>query len=94
MKDQQEMICIIWRWWFSLCVAQDCFSKVVITIYYRYRIISSKWYFEENSVIFSHIVALPEGDTDTEGSTGEKPTCLTAIKKVDFELLLGVMYPV
>jgi hypothetical protein len=54
-----------------------------------------KRYFEANSGIFSEIVVLPSSEKNVEGpgSSDEKPIRLNAIKKADFERLLGVMYP-
>jgi hypothetical protein len=53
-----------------------------------------KRYFEANSGIFSDILVLPSGGGDADGSSDEKPIYLSAVKKVDFERLLGVMCPV
>ena len=52
-----------------------------------------KRYFEANSSIFSDIVALSSSENNIDGSSDENPIRLSSIKKVDFERLLGVMYP-
>jgi hypothetical protein len=49
-----------------------------------------KRYFENNSGIFRDILTR---DVDKDFSD-EKPICLNAIKQVDFERFLAVLYPV
>jgi hypothetical protein len=50
-------------------------------------------YFEHKSELFNTIFKLPTNEEVVEGLSDDKPFVLAGIKKVDFENLLKVIYP-
>ncbi|PBK86911.1 hypothetical protein ARMGADRAFT_1086017 [Armillaria gallica] len=46
------------------------------------------------SEVFDSMLSLPQGGSEPEGISDEKPIQLAGIKKVDFERLLQIIYPI
>ncbi|PBK74039.1 hypothetical protein ARMSODRAFT_906666 [Armillaria solidipes] len=46
------------------------------------------------SEVFDSMLSLPQGENEPEGISDEKPIQLAGIKKVDFEQLLQIIYPI
>ncbi|SJK97995.1 uncharacterized protein ARMOST_01251 [Armillaria ostoyae] len=46
------------------------------------------------SEVFDSMLSLPQGENEPEGISDEKPIQLVGIKKVDFEQLLQIVYPI
>ncbi|KAK0195874.1 hypothetical protein F5146DRAFT_922948, partial [Armillaria mellea] len=46
------------------------------------------------SEVFDSMLTLPQGKNDPEGISDEKPIQLASIKKVDFDRLLQIIYPI
>ncbi|KAK0494878.1 hypothetical protein EDD18DRAFT_1172831 [Armillaria luteobubalina] len=47
-----------------------------------------------HSEVFDSMLSLPQGKNDPEGISDEKPIQLAGIKKVDFDRLLQIIYPI
>ena len=52
-----------------------------------------KKHFVSGSVFFGDILVQPSSEHDGEGFSDDKPIRLSAVTRVDFEMLLGMMYP-